>query len=132
MVAMDDNENVLQLFEGLSTEAAQEFRRRIFPMLENLRNEVTNNQKGKYSMNENDNSLNWIDTLTEEEKQQIAKDLEASRQKIQAGREAKALAETRQRYEGERDAIMRAGLPLDTRLRRLGELKKKYPALGLV
>jgi hypothetical protein len=72
----------------------------------------------------------FLESLTPEEKQQLAEDLEASGQKIAAQREAVKQAALRTTYEGELRQIA-STTQGDWKLRKITELKAKYRALGL-
>lgn len=132
---MSDERNILSLFEGLTSDEAQAFRDRIFPALETLRRDVINGShkpaghspKGEKTMDQE-----FLDSLNEDEQAQLAADIDASQDKIKKQRELAQQAVLRMAFDKEIAGIARTpGIPHETKLRRIVDLKLTYRAKGL-
>ena len=134
---MNDDDDVLSIFEDLTPSQAKELRRRIIPALTEIRDEIINpsddgNQKGVDEMNSDNSKLANVfnglpSDLTDDEVVQLVEDMRGVVEKVKRTRHAAGQEALREEYTRELMALPRGSASRNS----LNAIKSKFKARGL-
>jgi len=131
-------DDILQLFEGLTKEQAQQLNDRIVPALTQIREKIIN--PGENTMSDESNnqpikgfSNEFLQSITQEEMPEFDAALQQLQQTFLTKRQEARLATVRTQYETERNALVAAtnGHQSPNFLHELAALRAKYRKMGV-